>query len=175
VREAATSLKRARALLVLVEERGTSLAAVLRAVGTAARAIIVVVDASDEATPSFVHDLASDHVLEVRNALALDGATQTQTQTHPRAHTQGRAHTHALTLPSFAMRSSALPHDLIDALIDDALFPLAQSIVRARAFGVLSGDAKVGLKTVRAGDVSRLSLCCIELLGRLGPQKATRR
>lgn len=153
VREAATSLKRARALLVLVEERASSLAYVLQAAGASARAVVCVVDASEEAAPSFVMESASDHVAAVTNALADHGGA-----------------TSALTLPSFAMQSASSP-----GLVDDVLFPLAQQILQARAHGVLSGDAKVGLKTVRTGDVSGLSRCCIELLGRLGPTKATRR
>jgi hypothetical protein len=152
VRDATTSLKRARALLVLVEERASSLRAVLDAVGASTRAVLCVVEASDEATPSFVLENASDHVAAVTNALSDDETTT------------------SLTLPSFAFHSAST-----HGLVDDALFPLAQQILHARARGVLSGDAKVGLKTVRTGDVSKLSLCCIELLGRLGPSKVTRR
>lgn len=148
VRESALALKRARALVVCVEERAASLAAVLAAIGPAGRAIFIVVEGSGSAAPAFAGEMASAHVAVIDNALAAVGESAKA----------------SLTLPSLALHSTATP-----GLVEDALFPLVQATLRARVLGVLPSSARLGVTTVPAGDVTSLSMCCIELLGTLGP------
>lgn len=154
VRQAAASLKKGRALVVCVEERASSLAAVLAAVRASSdavcRAVLVVVEASGTAVPSLVGELASGHVAALDNALAKAGDPATAT----------------LTLPSRTLRGTTT------GIVDETVFPLLQAALRARVDGALPPPARLGVQTVCSGDVSALSLCCIDLLARLGPTRA---
>lgn len=150
-REAAIQLKRARAAVVLVEGRADTLAAVLRAMGGACRAVALLGEASAERTPAFVDEPASGHVASFDNALAPPGETALLT-----------------TLPSLGLAPAALAPE---AVVDATAWGLVQAVLRARAHGALVPTSRSAVKVVRGDDVQGLSRACIDLLSRLGPSQ----
>jgi hypothetical protein len=150
-REALVQLKRARALLVLVEASGASLEQALQILGGSTRAVALLVEGTSECAPELVVEPAADHVAVVSNALEGGGTS--------------------VTLPSLAFLGEG------DGRAADAqAFPLVQAVLRARAHEVIPDTTRVALKISRVGDVSGMSRACIDVLGRLGPaQVSTRR
>jgi hypothetical protein len=150
-RDAALRLKRARALLVLVEARADTLAAALGAIGASCRAAAFVLEATAESAPAWVGEAAAGVVTPVTNALAVDEAPA------------------LLTLPAAGFVPARRAHD---GPVDVHGFGLVQAMQRAQMNGVISRTCKLALKTVPWGDVHGMTRACMDVLGRLGPSQA---
>lgn len=147
-REALQLLKRARALLVLVEPCATTLAAVVAATATATRALAIVCVATTDVAPDTLVDAASEHVVPIDNALA---------------ETQRVRAAPLMTLPSLALATE-------ERAMDAGAFPLAQVALRARLEGTLADNARLAVRAVQKGDHGALSRACLELLARFAPR-----
>ncbi|MBI1946763.1 MAG: hypothetical protein HYS27_13785 [Deltaproteobacteria bacterium] len=145
-REAAVRLKRARALLVVVEPSAGALEAALQALGRAVRAGAIVSSGTTPCVPTMVHDAASGHLVPVDNALG-NGALPARASS-------------LVSLPSLALAGDEPDRDA-------TTFPLVQAVLRARADGVLDPQARLAAQVVPAGDQAALSTACLALLAHL--------
>lgn len=156
-REAVAQLKRARALVVLVEPCRATLAAVLAtsagAGANATRAVAIVTNGTCDAAPDALVDVASGHVAPLDNALV----------------PASRSHASSLwSLPSLALATEEHP-------CDAGAFALAQAVLRARIDGTLAQSARLAVRAVPHGDQGALSGACLELLARFAPRQARAR
>lgn len=146
LREHAALLKRARALVVLVEPWAPSLSAVLHALGEHTRAVAVLGVGTQACTPAAVIDAATGHLAPVDNALP----DALGTLTSP---------------PSLALAEASEPADA-------ASFALLQAVFSARARGALDARARLAVRSVPAGDAGALSSSALDLLARFAPRSA---
>lgn len=147
-RESAAQLKRARALLVLVEPNAESVAEALRVLGASARALAVVTEGNSACTPAALRDEATGHVALVDNALPDAAGT-------------------LCSLPSLALADGGPGADA-------SAFALTQPLLTARAQGVLDARARLAIRSAPTGDAAALSRACIDLLARFAPGRPAR-
>lgn len=147
-REVAAQLQRARALLVLVEPCGASVAQALQAVGAATRAVAVLVEGTRAGVPRALVDHASGHTVLLDNALQnAEGVLTSQ--------------------PTLRLCDAG-------AAEDAAAYSLVQPVLAAQARGVVDNSVRLAVQATPVGDAGALSQAALELLARLGPRPPTR-
>ena len=147
LREPVALLKRARALLVLVEPWAPTLAAVLDALGSATRAVAVLASGTLPCTPTALVDAATGHTALLDNALADARGT-------------------LLSPASLSLAESAEPAAA-------TTFALLQPVFAARARGALEARARVAVRCVRDGEVTALASAALDMLARIAPRPAS--